>query len=345
MPELHEVTDQSYYIGANTCLGFINCAKNRLDELNKLYIIKGGPGTGKSTFMKELATRAGTLGYTIEKYYCSSDPSSLDAVIIRELSLGVVDGTPPHKIEPACPGIKEELIDLGQFWNSAFLIKFKNEVEKHGKIKSSCFSSAYRYFKAASIIRDEEEAWLSACFDQVKAKKAIKRLMAAIKNGDEYEAQNMQISAVGMNGKSKLSTFEATSKILYSIIDKRGVSSLLFNIILNEAKEKKLKTQISYDPLMRIDAIFLPESKIAFTLSSSGKILNAERFIIKDEYSALRQKLKFLKCLKEEIMTSAELELKEAKKHHFALESIYSEAMDYLSLNDMTEEFMKNILE
>ncbi len=344
MPELHKATDQSYYIGANTCLGFINCADNRLNELNKLYIIKGGPGTGKSTFMKELARRAAFLGYSTEKYYCSSDPSSLDAVVIRQLSLGIADGTPPHKIEPSCPGIKEELIDLGRFWNSSFLKECKNEVEKQIKMKNACFSSAYRHFKAASIIRDEEEARLSLCFDQLKAKKAIKRIMATIKNGNGYNAQNMQISAVGMNGKSMLNTFEDDSEMLYSIVDKRGVSSMIFDIILSEAREKKLKAQFSYDPLMRIDAIFLPESKTAFTLSSSGKILNTERFIIKDEYSVIKHKLRFLKYLKEEIMTSAEIELNEAKKHHFKLENIYSEAMDYVSLNDMTEEFISSVL-
>ena len=345
MPELHEVTDQSYYIGANTCLGFVNCTEKRLKELNRLYIIKGGPGTGKSTFMKELAARAASLGYSTEKYYCSSDPTSLDAVVIPELSVGMADGTSPHVIEPNYPGVKEELIDLGRFWNSDFLRECKNEIEKHGKVKSECFSSAYRYFKAASVIRDEEEAWLFSCFDHIKAEKAIRRLMTTIKNGKSYTAEYKQISAVGMNGKSRLKTFETESKMLYSVTDKRGVSSFIFDIIVNEAKEKKLKTQISYDPLMRIDAVFLPESKTAFTLSSSGRILNTERFIIKEKYSALKQKLRFLKYLKEEIMTSADMELKEAKKHHFALESIYSEAMDYLSLNDMTEEYVKNILE
>ena len=61
MSECLTMTDQSYYIGANTSLGFVNCADERLRGLSKLYVIKGGPGTGKSTFMKEIASRANSL--------------------------------------------------------------------------------------------------------------------------------------------------------------------------------------------------------------------------------------------------------------------------------------------
>ena len=43
-----------------------------------------------------------------------------------------------------------------------------------------------------------------------------------------------------------------------------------------------------------------------------------------------------MKYLKDEIITSAEMELKEAKKHHFSLESIYSEAMVQISQINIT---------
>ena len=50
-------------------------------EVEKLFIIKGGPGTGKSTLMRKIEERySNRFDTTI--ILCSSDPGSLDGVII-----------------------------------------------------------------------------------------------------------------------------------------------------------------------------------------------------------------------------------------------------------------------
>ena len=88
----------NYFLGANTASGFVS----RFDQLHsdrrikKLIILKGGPGCGKSTFMKKLRRTAADLGADTESYPCASDPSSLDALLIPAAGLAVVDGTAPH---------------------------------------------------------------------------------------------------------------------------------------------------------------------------------------------------------------------------------------------------------
>ena len=57
-----------------------------LTEGFKRYMIKGRPGTGKSTLLKELAKKSETLGYDTEIYHCSFDPQSLDMVLIQSLT-------------------------------------------------------------------------------------------------------------------------------------------------------------------------------------------------------------------------------------------------------------------
>ncbi len=88
----------NFFLGANTASGFVS----RFDQLHsdrrikKLIILKGGPGCGKSTFMKKLRRTAADLGADTESYPCASDPSSLDALLIPAAGLAVVDGTAPH---------------------------------------------------------------------------------------------------------------------------------------------------------------------------------------------------------------------------------------------------------
>jgi ABC-type lipoprotein export system ATPase subunit len=44
----------NYYAGGNTAKGFYNLYDSALEDLDKLFILKGGPGTGKSTLMKTI---------------------------------------------------------------------------------------------------------------------------------------------------------------------------------------------------------------------------------------------------------------------------------------------------
>lgn len=87
-----------YFLGANTPSGFVS----RFDHLYDpddgwfAYILKGGPGTGKSTLMKRAAKEACSAQIKTELIYCSSDPHSLDAVIFPEIKVCIVDGTAPH---------------------------------------------------------------------------------------------------------------------------------------------------------------------------------------------------------------------------------------------------------
>ena len=70
--------------GGNTSQGFYSYYKYILsDDAKRIFIIKGGPGTGKSNFMKRTAREMADLGYDMELHYCSSDFDSLDAIVIR----------------------------------------------------------------------------------------------------------------------------------------------------------------------------------------------------------------------------------------------------------------------
>lgn len=85
-----------------------------LYKLKKLYLLKGGSGLGKGTFMKKFANAFS--GYDIDYYYCSGDVRSLDGVIIKEPGIGIIDATLPHILDTTYPALGiDEIIDLAQF--------------------------------------------------------------------------------------------------------------------------------------------------------------------------------------------------------------------------------------
>lgn len=91
-----------YFLGANSPTGFYSLYDQMIDrtKARRLYILKGGPGCGKSTLMRRVAERAKAAGQEVEYILCSGDPDSLDAVILPGLEIAVADGTAPHGTAP-----------------------------------------------------------------------------------------------------------------------------------------------------------------------------------------------------------------------------------------------------
>lgn len=92
------------FFGTLLSRGNINFIDKLTCDLDKRIFIKGRPGTGKSTLLKKIISKAHQNGYNTETYYCSFDPKSLDMVVIRELSFAIFDSTQPHEIHPEREG-------------------------------------------------------------------------------------------------------------------------------------------------------------------------------------------------------------------------------------------------
>lgn len=88
------------FAGAMTPQGQLTFYDILTKQIENRYVVKGRPGTGKSTMTKKIAKAALKNGYDVEYYHCSFDPDSIDMIIIPELSFALLDGTAPHELEP-----------------------------------------------------------------------------------------------------------------------------------------------------------------------------------------------------------------------------------------------------
>lgn len=148
---------RNYYTCANSARGFVNMFDSNIKGLDKIFILKGGPGTGKSSLMRNIGMKWYNKGFDVEFIHCSSDNGSLDGVIIPALKIGIVDGTAPHIIEPSAPGAIEEYVNLGAAWNSKSLSTHKNEILNIKNEISKCYEDTYKTFGEAIKIHDEWE--------------------------------------------------------------------------------------------------------------------------------------------------------------------------------------------
>ena len=89
-----------FFLGANSAEGFYGLYEQLLDaKLYDLIILKGGPGCGKSTFMRRTTAAMEERGLESVYIHCSGDPDSLDGVIFPAIGTAIVDGTAPHGMD------------------------------------------------------------------------------------------------------------------------------------------------------------------------------------------------------------------------------------------------------
>ena len=151
---LKRTDEDAYFAASNSERGFRSYYGECFDapEVQRLYAVKGGPGTGKSRFLREVAKSGTRAGLQCEYVYCSSDPDSLDGIVLskgREERIALLDATAPHVYEPRHPGVREEIVNLGTFWNADRLFEQRETIGELQKRKQEAYSRAYRYLAGA----------------------------------------------------------------------------------------------------------------------------------------------------------------------------------------------------
>ena len=97
-------------IGSLTSGGAQDFIPSITKHLERRILIKGLPGTGKSTLMKALGAEAEKRGFDVLYGWCGLDPAGVDLVQFPELSVCLLDATKPHVYDPERPG--DEILDL-----------------------------------------------------------------------------------------------------------------------------------------------------------------------------------------------------------------------------------------
>ena len=91
--------------GSNTAEGFYSFYNYIIPpDADRIFIIKGGPGVGKSTFMRSIADRLVERGFDVEFHCCSSDNGSLDGIVIPKLGADHRWDRPPYLGSPTAWG-------------------------------------------------------------------------------------------------------------------------------------------------------------------------------------------------------------------------------------------------
>ena len=349
-----------FFLAANSANGFISEFSNSYNgEDNWLaYIIKGGAGTGKSSLMRKIAKLVTDTGERAFLCPCSSDPASIDAVIFPDKKAIVLDGTPPHAVEPKYPAICEQIINTGAFWNQEKLLGKEKEILALYKLNSAAHKKASGYIKAAgSLLRANFSFALAATDIDNAANFAASLAERHLKKSGSAPFEWVRfLGGVTPNGMLFLGdTINCLSDTQIVISDQYGaVSSIFMTIIRDMALYKNLEIITLKNPILpneMIDHIIIPELRLAFCSERSGMTINSDarrihsrRFTDVTALHKNREKITFNRRIYKELLIGAVNSLKEAKQIHDAIEKYYIGIMDFSHFEEIAQKVSKSIL-
>ena len=139
----------TYFLGANSAQGFYSLYGGFPPRSGFLHIIKGGPGTGKSGFMRAIGSEAERRGMDVEYVLCSGDPDSLDGVYIPALNEAGVDGTAPHALDPTIFGVTGDYVNLGRFCRTPFSSENQVAIRRITPAYKALYAEGYEHIAAA----------------------------------------------------------------------------------------------------------------------------------------------------------------------------------------------------
>lgn len=329
-----------FFLGANSAGGFRSLYDDFTDSArDRLYILKGGPGCGKSTLMKTLGRAVRESGRSVEYVHCSGDPDSLDAVYFPELRVGYVDGTSPHVVEPRFAGACESYINLGSFYDLGELEARRGAIMELTELYKSHYARAFRLLSAAASLMGPplpEEALIAV------AKRAPGIISRELRPQTKSHGRTVKrfLSAYTCKGRMCFfDTVDALAERVYVLDNELGLAHILIEAIAAAAEARGFDSVRCQSPLFPevTEHLILPELSLAFVSRTSKMPYEGESArhlrldALADRVRSAEEKAESrrLAKLREAAITEAIDKLRLAKEAHDLLEQQYIPAMDF----------------
>jgi hypothetical protein len=236
-------------------------------------------------------------------------------------------------------GAKENIVDLGRFWDPERLRDARDTLSRLFAKKKGCFSRAYGYLGACGELDRVRQKLISEHLDMERLNAAAAKLVSEIECDRGGEDRIRILSALGRDGATAFDTYERLAKKTYKISDADGAAHFLIHAVISEARRFGMAVSVSYDPLFknRPNAVLIGTTAIIATADGRGENLMPELLLCSDRLSKHNE-------LQSDLIAEAVKEFRRAAEIHFSIEEIYVSAMDFGRKEEFTEEFLKKLI-
>lgn len=337
-----------WFLGANTADGFVSRFEKLQEDprVKKLIILKGGPGCGKSTFMKKLRKTAQSLGADTESYPCSSDPASIDGLLILPMGLAIVDGTAPHVLEPRLCGCDAVYLNLGCFYETDKIPDERQRLEALRIKNQALYPAVYAHLRAARELKQCVKASAKEV-DQKSLYALTRGLMQELPPAEKGTGTVREVFAHTFTPAGEvffLDTVHSMCNACVAIEDPCGMSGTLLERL------KRHYLHAGYDCILLLSPLFpgvpeglvVPERNCAFVACTKASADYSVAVNLSRCYHFPDSAFPLLEAADAHCAQAVAL-LKEAKALHDEIEAIYRPYVSFEGLDLLTQEYRKQV--
>ncbi len=326
-----------FFLGANTKDGFFSLYPAlRHEPGRRIFAVKGGPGSGKSTCIRALAAR---LGGAEEEILCSSDPDSLDGAIFSDLAL--LDGTAPHVFEPEFPGCDGEYLFLPPPLDPRGLAEKRDALAALQAAVRAEYAAAYRLLGAAALTREQRREAVRPLFPGEKAeKRALGLARRLLSPGSAPRLRLRFLDGITPKGRLFLDdTVTACARRIVALEDRFGLAQPMLETLRDQALARDLTVFVCLDPLepRRVRHLLLPELSLALVTDSGDlpaslsptRTIRVDAMLPHEALRPLRSRLRRLEQTERALLDEAVDHIACAHAFHDRIEALFRPHMDF----------------
>lgn len=351
--------------GGNTCYGFHSYYDNIcLSPPEIKIVLKGGPGVGKSTFMKNLGKEFSRRGHDIEYHWCSSDNNSLDAIVIGEQKICMLDGTAPHVVDPRYPGAVDRILNLGQFWDESKIRQERSNVISLTDTIALLFKRAYHRLREVKLAYEEWQSYYAEATDIKAINRNVLELMEDIFRNSIMTGsipRHLFAAAITPEGiVNKANSLVDKDYAVFAVKGQPGTGiNRLYQHVLEVAALKGVYAEVFHNPFdpTEIDMIIFPHHKTVLVdisghiadyvqqlpTSRYKRFLDFNQFIDKSNTDSYAKQIYSAQNRVEDGLKEAVKFIQTAKKYHDELETCYAPAMDFEGMASYREQLVEDL--
>ena len=346
------MSNRFFFLGANTAEGFRSVSDELQSDprIRQLTILKGGPGCGKSTLMRRLCEAAEKRGCVPEIFLCSSDPDSLDALIVPEVGFAVVDGTAPHVVEPKLCGLGACYLDLGSCLDSTVLEQSRAELEQAQQQNAVCYPLCYAALKAAGAVSEASRRIAAAALPPNAVSKLLPALPILSPCAERGRVCRRFLSGFTPKGALLL---DPSCKTLHLLKDSYGLGAQFLADASLAFRRAGLDCIEAPDPLApsSLQALLIPALSLGYVRTSSVFGSAFPALSVSDLDAALlrmldegdRKQLEAFSMLLGQSVSTALSQLKRAKQAHDRLEAGCRPSVDFAAVDRLTDRLLQRL--
>ncbi|WP_019122367.1 PRK06851 family protein [Brevibacillus massiliensis] len=355
-------TVRHYFASGNTAAGVHLLFGSAFQGLDQLYILRGCPGTGKSTIMQQVADEMLRKGRSVEMFHCPFDSDTLDGLILTEERIGIVDGNACRDTLGPESAKAVFYIDMDQAVDQAKVSRNQSNLAALQEGFEERCTKAYETFAKALRIHDEWEKYYIDSMNFTKANQVAEELVDFF-FANRVKQKQSKIRHVFLGAATPKGAVDFVENLTAGVSKRifvkgrpgSGKSTMLKKLV-SVAEERGFDAEVfhcGFDP-GSLDMVIFPEISVAifdstapheyFPSRESDEILDMyEQAIAAGTDEKYAKEMDGIKARYRSAMNEAISYLAEAKKRRDRLKGLYFETIDFSVIDRLSQQVKQGV--